>query len=141
MKNISNTLLKNGLQNLIYEDDEAFKKSLTDTLSLKLNDAIADVEKSFKSEMMYETEKFEESDDVKNFIKFIENYDPKLNNSLVLKDNCKIHIKENEFDAIKKLFDSLNPKNRKTLVETSLKSVSSFKQNVDFYLNARKTLS
>jgi hypothetical protein len=141
MKNISNTLLKNGLQNLIYEDDEAFKKSLIDTLSLKLNDAIADVEKSFKSEMMYETEKFEESEDVKSFIKFIENYDPKLNNSLVLKDNCKIHIKENEFDAIKKLFDSLNPKNRKTLVETSLKSVSSFKQNVDFYLNARKTLS
>ena len=81
MKDLSNTLLKNGLQNLIYDDEQAFKKSLTDTLSLKLNEAISEVEKSFKSEMMHHKETTSVSDDMNYFIKFLENYDPKIKNS------------------------------------------------------------
>jgi hypothetical protein len=49
MKNISNMILKSGLISLIYENDLAFKKSLTNSLSLKLNEAIKTVEKNIKN--------------------------------------------------------------------------------------------
>lgn len=140
MKDLSNTLLKNGLQNLIYDDEEAFKKSLVDTLSLKLNEAISEVEKSFKAEMLNQEEKTSISEDMNYFIQFLENYDSKIKNTLRLKNSTVINIKENEFFAIKKLFDSLNSQNRKKLVESCLADSKSFKQNIDFCMNARKTL-
>lgn len=50
-------ILKSGLISLIYENDQAFKKSLTNSLSLKLNEAIKTVEKNIKNTVMVQNSK------------------------------------------------------------------------------------
>ena len=40
MNDLSAIILKNGINSLIYESDEAFKKSLINSLSFKLNEAL-----------------------------------------------------------------------------------------------------
>ncbi len=46
---LSTKILKNGIQNLLEDEDQAFKKSLSDCLSFKINEAINEVKESFLS--------------------------------------------------------------------------------------------
>jgi len=137
MTNISEIILKSGLQSLIYENDDAFKRSLINTLSFKLNEALKEVNKSLSSNILFKEEKTEISEDVKTLIEFFENYNPKTNYSLKLKNNVNINISEQDLSKLKKLFNSFNPENRKRMAKELLENSAKFKNTLNFYENVK----
>ena len=107
MKNMNNIILKNGFMSLIFEDESAFKKSLINSLSLKLNEAIKKTQNTMNGNLLsknYGT--IDASDDLKYFVEFIENYDSKIKNKFKFKNQSIINITESEVSALKNLFDA-----------------------------------
>jgi hypothetical protein len=134
MKNISNMILKSGLVSLIYENDLAFKKSLTNSLSLKLNEAIKTVDKNIKNTVMVQNSKSTEaSKDLQYFVEFVQNYDSNIKNKFKFKNQSIINITEAELNSLKSLFNVLNADNRKTMVQEILESPAALKRNIEFY--------
>jgi len=140
MKHPSTLILESGINDLIKENDSAFKKSLINSLSLKLNKAIKEVENEFKSKMLMSSDRYSLSDEIKEFVEFVENYDPKLKNKLKLKNGTLINISETDFDNLKEMFDTLNNKNRKIFVKEITESPAKLKSNLDFYKKAQRVL-
>jgi hypothetical protein len=133
MNNLPNLILKNGIKNLLEDDSTSFKKSLVDCLSIKLNDAIKEVETGFNEKIFESKETTESSEELKQFAEFVENYDPKLKNKLKLKNQSYININEYELRSLVGLFESLSAKNRQTMVREILESPSKLKSNIAFY--------
>ena len=140
MKNPSTLILESGIKDLIKENDLAFKRSLINSLSLKLNESIKDIEKEFKSKMMLNIEQNVSSNQIKEFVEFVENYDPKLKNKLKLKNETLINISESDFNSLKKMFDTLNNKNREIFVGEITESPAKLKSNLEFYKKAQRIL-
>lgn len=140
MKNPSTLILESGIKDLIKENDLAFKRSLINSLSLKLNESLKDIEKEFKSKMMMNIEKNVSSNEIKEFVEFVENYDPKLKNKLKLKNGTLININESDFNNLKEMFDTLNNKNRKIFVGEITESPAKLKSNLEFYKKAQRIL-
>jgi predicted DNA-binding protein len=137
MTNISEIILKSGLQSLIYENDDAFKRSLINTLSFKLNEALKEVNKSLSSNILFKEEKTEITEDVKTLIEFFENYNLKTNCSLKLKNNVNINISESDVSKLKRLFNSFNSENRKIMAKELLENSAKFKNTLNFYENVK----
>jgi len=137
MNQITNLILKNGINSLIFENENSFKKSLTNSLSIKLNNAISEVEKEFKEKMFESTFYTELDEDMNYFLEFVENYDSKINNKLKFKNNTTINIKDTEMKDLKEFFNSLNPSNRKVLVKSILENSGELKKNLNFYQMAK----
>lgn len=140
MKNPSTLILESGIKDLIKENDLAFKRSLINSLSLKLNESLKDIEKEFKSKMMMNIEKNVSSNEIKEFVEFVENYNPKLKNKLKLKNGTLINISESDFKHLKEMFDTLNNKNRKIFVGEITESPAKLKNNLEFYKKAQRIL-
>ena len=140
MKNPSTLILESGIKDLIKENDFAFKRSLINSLSLKLNESIKDIEKEFKSKMMLSIEQNVSSNQIKEFVEFVEDYDPKLKNKLKLKNGTLINISESDFNSLKKMFDTLNNKNREIFVGEITESPAKLKSNLEFYKKAQRIL-
>jgi hypothetical protein len=140
MKHPSTLILQSGINDLIKENDSAFKKSLINSLSLKLNEAIKEVETEFKSKIMLSSDNTDLSPEIKEFINFVENYDSKLKNKLKLKNGTFININENDFKNLKEMFDTLNNKNKNIFVKEITESPAKLKDNLDFYKKAQRVL-
>ena len=140
MKDFSNTVLKSGIQSLIYESDEAFKKSLVNTLSFKLNEAISDAKNTFAEQIFNEEMTTTSTPEIETFVNFVENYNPHNNNKLQLKNKGSINIKEQELEALKEIFNNLNPKNRQLMVEELLKNENGLRKNINFYKKSKGLL-
>ncbi len=140
MKELSNIVLKNGIQSLIYESDEAFQKSLINTLSFKLNEAINEVKNSFAQNLLVTKEETQDTKEIQYFANFVENYDPVNNYSLKLKNNNNINIKEQELEILKEVFNALNSKNRQTMVSILLSDEWGIKKTISFYKKAKEIL-
>jgi hypothetical protein len=140
MNDISTIILRSGLNSLIYENDESFKKSLINSLSFKLNEAVKDAQESFASNMLYSAEETKDSENIKKLVEFFENYNVKTNSKLNLKNNTSINITEEQVKNLKVLFDSLNTKNREILAKELLEDVTGVKRTIDFYERAQRAL-
>lgn len=140
MKNLTSNIIANGIRSLLQENDDAFKKSLINCLSLKLNESIKESEKEFAINLLKSKNQLPESTDLKYFIEFVENYDDVLNNKLKLKNQTVININESDLNDLKDLFDCLNSKNRKIMISEILESPQKLKQNLNFYRKARGIL-
>ena len=140
MKDFSDIVLRSGIQSLIYESDGAFKKSLINTLSFKLNEAIKDVKQSFASSLFHKETKTNATPEIEYFINFVENYDSKTNNLLKLKNHSSINIKDHELEILKEMFDCLNIKNRQLMVEELLKNENGIKKQITFYKKAKGSI-
>lgn len=140
MNDLSEIILKSGLNSLVYENDEAFKKSLVNSLSFKLNEALKEVNKSTASNILFTEEKTELNDDVKKLIEFFENYNPKTNFSLTLKNNISINIQEQDVEKLKTMFNALNSKNRRLMAKELLENTAKFKNTLNFYENAKRII-
>lgn len=137
MNDLSEIILKSGLNSLIYENDEAFKKSLINSLSFKLNEALKEVNKTTSSKILFTEEITELNEDVKRLVEFFNNYDPKTNSYLTLKNNININIQEHEVNKLKTLFNGLSAKNRKLMAKELLENTAKFKNTLNFYENAK----
>ena len=101
MNDISNIVLKSGINSLIYESEDAFKKSLINCLSFKLNEAMRSVHESVSSELLISKEVTPINEDITNLINFFENYNSQTNNKLNLKNNTSINILEHQVENLK----------------------------------------
>jgi len=140
MKHPSTLILESGIKDLIKENDSGFKRSLINSLSLKLNEAIKDIESEFKSKMMLNFHQDDISNEIKEFVEFVENYDPKFKNKLKLKNGTLINISESDFNNLKGMFDTLNNKNRAIFVGEITESPTKLKSNIEFYKKAQRIL-
>jgi ribosomal protein S20 len=140
MNDLSTIILKSGIQSLIYESDEAFKKSLINSLSFKLNEAIKEVQETTSSGILHLEEKTEINEDVGNFIMFVENYESKSSTKLNFKNNTSINISEQDMEKLKVLFNSLNSDNRKTMTKTLFENAYGLKNTLNFYEMAKKVI-
>jgi hypothetical protein len=140
MKSTTTLILESGIKDLLREDEISFKKSLINSLSLKLNESIKEIQNDFKSTMMLNVEKPVCLDDIKNFNEFVENYDNKTKNKIKFKNGSHVIVNENDFKNLKEMFDTLNSKNRLTFVEEIMESPAKLKNNLEFYKKAKRIL-
>lgn len=140
MTDVSNIILKSGINSLIYESDESFKKSLINSLSFKLNEAVKEIQKNFSSKIFTSKDETIVNEDISLFLNFVENYNSKTNKSLKFKNGSTINITENDLTKIKVLFNSLNSKNRQTMVKKLLESQAGLKRTLEFYEKSKKVI-
>lgn len=141
MNDLSNIILKSGINSLIYESDEAFKKSLINSLSFKLNEAIKESQNCFSEKLLFSEEMTDVDSSVKTLIEFVENYDPKTNFLFKFKNGTTINISENDMSKIKFLFNNLNPDNRKKMAIEITESISGLKRTMQFYEKAKRVIN
>ena len=132
MNDISYKLIKNGLQALTEQEDGYFKKNIVQSLSIKLNRAIKDVYGETKKNLMLKEELSKSTKELNAFLTILEKKE-----KIQLKNNSIINITDNDADALKELFEHLNPDNRQKMVESVFNSVASFRQHVEFYQKAK----
>jgi hypothetical protein len=134
MTQINNAILKNGLYYLIQDNENAFQKSLIDVLSIKLNESLETVELFTKTNLLKNKEKNTlETPEIKIFLEFMENYNPKTVLKIKFKNESILNITEENIKNVKSLFDQLSPQNRQILAETIFNDPDTFKEHLDFY--------
>lgn len=126
---ITQILLKNGIKEMLSENEEHFKQNIEQALAVKLNDSIAEVRHSV-SNRLFENESLTSNDkDLNEFVNFIQNFKP---GKYTFKDSTNLNITEKEMVLVKNLFESLSPKNRINMSKEVLGSLKNFRQHVEF---------
>jgi CTP-dependent riboflavin kinase len=126
---LTKILLKNGIKEMISENEDHFKKNIEYALSLKLNDSIREV-KNTVSEKLFENHAFtKNSEELQEFIKFTQEAGQ---GKAIFQDGSLLNITEKQIELVKSLFESLNAKNRTHMVKEVLQSSTKFKQHVNF---------
>lgn len=141
MNDIEKSIIKSGIESILTEEEEdVFKTSLEECLSLKLNEVLKDIKNEVNKNLLIKKDHTEINKDIEKLIYFLENYNSITNNKLEFKNNSIMTIQEEEVKIIKNLFDFLNGKNRKILAENVLNDYSSFQQNIEFFKNLKYLL-
>jgi hypothetical protein len=126
---LTKILLKNGIKEMISENEDHFKKNIEYALSLKLNDSIREV-KNTVSEKLFENHTFtNNSEELQEFLKFAQEAGE---GKAIFQDGSLLNITEKQIELVKSLFECLNPKNRAHMVKEVLQSSAKFKQHVEF---------
>ena len=132
MNNISQKILKNGIQEKKKKKETYFKKNVIKSLSIKLNDAITDVLTETNKNLLHSSKSLKNSKELQTFLTILEKKE-----KIILKDNSIINITENEAYALKELFEHLNNENRQKMIETVFDSSNNYNQHIEFYNNAK----
>lgn len=132
MEDLSYKLIKNGIQALVEEEEQYFKKNIVQSLSMKLNDAISDVLTETNKNLFYKHSSLADSPELKTFLSIISKPE-----KIQLKDNSIINITENEIELLKGLFENLNTENKKTMIESVFSSPAVFNQHIEFYKKSK----
>ena len=133
--NISKTLLKNGIKEILSENDNYFKTNIEQALAVKLNDSISSVREEVCSRLFEDTETIQSSSNLSEFINFIQSF--KAGN-FIFEDGSVINITENEKELVKNLFENLNTKNKNLMVNQLFTNSTTFKQHIEFAQQTRK---
>jgi hypothetical protein len=132
MTDISQKLIKNGINALLEDNEAYFKKNLVQSLSIKLNNALSDVIDESHKNLFYKQEVNESTKELKVFLNIMESP-----GKIQLKDGSIINITEFEVKALKELFDNLGKKSKKLMTENVFNSSNSLKQHLDFYQKSK----
>jgi hypothetical protein len=132
MEDLSYKLIKNGIQALVEEEEQYFKKNIVQSLSIKLNDAISDVLTETNKNLFYKHSSLADSPELKTFLSVISKPE-----KIQLKDNSIINITENEIQLLKGLFENLNTENKKKMIESVFSSPGVFNQHIEFYKKSK----
>lgn len=132
MNDISYKLLKNGIQALLEQEEEYFRKNVVQSLSIKLNDAISDVLTETNKNLFLIDKSLPNSKELQTFLTILEKKE-----KIQLKDMSIINITENDANALKELFENLNTNNKQKMVETVFDSPTILKQHIEFYNTAK----
>ncbi len=132
MEDLSYKLIKNGIQALVEEEEQYFKKNIVQSLSMKLNDAISDVLTETSKNLFYKHSSLTDSPELKTFLSIISKPE-----KIQLKDNSIINITENEIELLKGLFENLNTENKKRMIESVFSSPAAFNQHIEFYKKSK----
>jgi hypothetical protein len=130
MKDLTKTLLKNGINGLAVLDEEYFKENITHALAFKLNDAIDDAYKVASEKILHKNYVTENTQPLNEFLNFLNEFEE---GKYQFQNNSVLNITESDISAIKNLFEALSVKNRQKMVEDIFKDNVIFKQHVEFY--------
>lgn len=133
--NISRTLLKNGIKEMISENEEYFKQNIEQALAVKLNDSIFAVRQEVANRLFEETQDTKPSEQLQEFVNFVQNFKP---GKFSFKDSSILNITEKEKELLKDLFENLNAKNRDQMLNEIFASSLNFKQHIEFAQQTRK---
>ena len=133
--NISRTLLKNGIKEMISENEEYFKQNIEQALAVKLNDSIFAVRQEVANRLFEETQDTKPSEQLQEFVNFVETFKP---GKFSFKDGSVLNITEKEKELLKDLFENLNAKNRDQMLNEIFASSLNFKQHIEFAQQTRK---
>jgi hypothetical protein len=132
MTDISYKLLKNGIQALLEQEEEYFKKNVVQSLSIKLNDAISDVLTETNKNLFLIDKSLPNSKELQTFLMVLEKRE-----KIQLKDMSIINITENDAKALKELFENLNTDNKQKMIENVFDTQTILKQHIEFYNTAK----
>jgi len=132
--NITRTLLKNGIKEMLSENEEYFKQNIEQALAVKLNDSIFSVRQEVSNRLFETNEETDNSIELQEFLNFMEKFE---SGRIILKDESVINITEKEKELIKNLFESLNVENRKKMTQEIFKDGPTLKQHIQFAQTTR----
>jgi hypothetical protein len=130
-------LLKSGIENIIFKNDESFKQSIIKVLSTKLNESIKETELLVSKALLYRESVTPENITLNEFVDFVTNFKP---GNYKFQNGSNINITDSDILHIKNLFESLNVKNREHLVSELFTDGVTFKQHLTFSQKVRNLL-
>jgi hypothetical protein len=133
MNNIEKIILKNGINSILFEEEEYLKHNIQKVLVLKLKNLFEETYKTFCNNLLIKENETKFSKEIEKLVTFLENYDSKINNKIIFNNNSIKFLNENEVHSIKILFDKLNTKNRQLLAKNLFESNNNFEQIMEFY--------
>lgn len=129
MTNITKILLKNGIFEMMNENDEYFKKNIHHSLTLKMNDFLTATKKEIQENMLFDETTTKESPQIKYFQSFVEAFEP---GNFNFQDGTIINITKEDMKDIVGLFEQLNPEKRQLLASDLFESGEKFQNNLNF---------
>jgi len=132
--NLNKNIIQSGINDLIEENEESFKQNLIYVLSNKLNETVNNLEYDVKKILLKpKKEDTLVTEDIEQFIEFINSYENHKEHRLILKNKAVINITESEIMSLKILFECLNAKNRKKMAKSIFENAENLKTHVEFY--------
>jgi hypothetical protein len=127
MKSITHTLIKKGLNGLLFEDEYYFKDNIVKTISFKLNESVQETKIKLQNKLFFKTSFTKPDSSIKVFVHFVENFKP---GKYTFKNGSNINISDSDIQNLKKLFESLNVENRKKMAETIFETPQSLAEHI-----------
>ena len=135
--NNNKLLLKSGIENIIFKNDESFKQSIIKVLAIKLNETIKETELLVSKTMLYRESSTPENQTLSEFIDFVNNF---KSGNYKFQNGSNINITDSDILHIKNLFESLNVKNRERMISELFIDGTTFKQHLTFSQKVRNLL-
>lgn len=135
--NNTKLLLKSGIENIIFKNDESFKQSIIKVLSTKLNETIKETELLVSKSLLYRESVTPENPTLNEFVDFVTNFKP---GNYKFQSGSNINITDSDIMHLKNLFESLNVKNRERMVSELFTDGTTFKQHLIFSQKVRNLL-
>lgn len=129
MTEITKVLLKNGIFEMINENDEYFKKNIRNSLFLKMNNFLNETKKEIKHNLLFDELSTQETPQVKYFLSFVESFEP---GKFTFQDGSNINITKEDMTNLVGLFEQLNPEKRQLLASDLFQNAQKFESNLNF---------
>lgn len=129
MTEITKVLLKNGIFEMINENDEYFKKNIRNSLFLKMNNFLNETKKEIKHNLLFDELSTQETPQVKYFLSFVESFEP---GKFTFQDGSNINITKEDMTDLVGLFEQLNPEKRQLLASDLFQNAQKFESNLNF---------
>jgi Ca2+-binding EF-hand superfamily protein len=130
-------LIKHGVQSLFAEENDFFKQNITHSLALKLHESISETKKEVQKHLLESETITDNTQELQEFVQFIDKFNPGF---YTFKNGTSINITESEVQQLKKLFESLNPKNRQRMVSEIFTDIIKFKEHINFSQKVSKLI-
>lgn len=137
MQNITNLLLKHGIEGLLFENQDFFKQNITQALAIKLNESIVETKQLASKTLLQPSWDIKDTVEIKEFVNFVHNFTP---GKYKFKNGSSINITESDLKSLLLLFESLKPENKQQMVEDLFTDGDSFKQHLEFSKKASALL-
>jgi len=134
MKEISQVLLKRGINGLLHEDEEYFKHNVIDTITFKLNESLKEAKQEVQQKLLLSKSVTETNSNIQEFVNFVKNFE---NGKYTFKNGMNINISNKDIKNLINLFESLNPENRKKMAEKIFDTPEIFKEHLKFSEQAK----
>lgn len=130
-------LIKNGIESILFENDENFKNNIINSLAMKLNYSMQDVRNAVQKDILKTVKLTENTKQIQHFLSFCECFKP---GKYSFQDGSVINISEEDMQDIRGLFESLNPDSRQQMASKLFKNANLFESHLKFATKVKELL-
>lgn len=130
-------LIKNGIESILFENDENFKNNIINSLAMKLNYSMQDVRASVQKDILKSVKLTENTKEIQHFLSFCECFKP---GKYSFQDGSVINITEEDMQNIKGLFEYLNPDSRQQMASKLFQNANLFESHLNFASKIKELL-